>query len=588
MSKKIERRQQPRESFLKAEIGIIYPEYNRKSAESSKEDRPDSLLVKIVNESESGLLIESCLDLETGSSIFIQRRLSNEKSWQAIRGKIIWGHKNPVKPIHYLCGVKYKPATAIELSMLEGTEGGKTISPDDLEFLLKTPLFDSISEDARCPLLNCMMPEHIKAGERLISQGDEGDTFFIIQDGACAVNVEKEGTLHLIARLRAGDIIGEMAILTGEHRIAHVDAETDMNLWGINRGHFDALCEEYPDLKKFLTRLITWRFSAERLTADRTIGKYVINENIGKGGWSIVYRGIHESLSMPVAIKMLKHDMAMNPDFLEKFRNEARTIARLNHENIVKVYDIEELYRTIFIIMEYLDGVPLNHLLEKMQRLSTSRVLDIILQVCAGLAYAHEQGIVHQDIKPANIFIQPDNKAKIVDFGLACSPGTIHSGFTGTLLYMSPEQIEGDPIDERTDIYSLGLTSYEMITGERPLSGDNIADVLDSHLNEDIPDPRTLIPDLPDEIYNFLIRATNRDPAARYRNISQIIHDLKPLAEKMDLKSQSPTGEQRKMMSLFLFYQEEHQLILNRLVEEFSGELKKIGAVIRAADFKDV
>lgn len=324
------------------------------------------------------------------------------------------------------------------------------------------------------------------------------------------------------------------------------------------------------------------------MTADRTVGKYVINEIIGKGGWSIVYKGIHAGLNMPVAIKMLNHDMAMRPEFTERFKNEAKIIAKLNHENIVKVYDIEEVYRTIFIIMEYLDGVSLKFILEKMPRLPLPRVLDILLQVCAGLSYAHQHSIIHQDIKPDNIFIQPDDRAKIVDFGLACIPGAIEDlGWPGSVFYTSPEQIEGDPVSERTDIYSLGIAAYEMITGQRPFPEDNVAKVMNFHLNEDTPDPRTLIPDLPEELSNFLIRATRRDPAARYQSISQILHALKPLAEKMGLESRSQLREQRKMMSLFLFYQDQHQLALNRLVEDFSNELKKIGAVVRAADFKD-
>jgi len=460
--------------------------------------------------------------------------------------------------------------------------------PSDVEFLMHTQLFDAIPQEAKRRLLNCMTPKHVKAGEKLFSQGEEGDTLYIIQDGSCVVHVEKDGIKHPISRLRAGDIVGEIALLTGERRTAHVDAETDMHLWSLSSKEFDELCNEYADLRSFLTELVTYRFSTERLTSGRTIGKYVINEIIGRGGFSTVYRGIHTILNMPVAIKMLKHDMAMDPDFSGQFINEAKTIARLNHENIVKVYDIEELYRTIFIMMEYIEGASLQYILEKMPRLPLHKVLDILSQICAGLAYAHEQGIVHRDIKPGNIFIQPDDRVRIVDFGLACPPGTEPGLFEGTMFYMSPEQIDGEFVDERTDIYSLGIMTYEMITGQRPFPEDNFAKVMDFHLHEDIPDPRTLIPDLPDELHNFLMRATRKDPAARYKNMWQILHDLNPLAEKMGVRTQPQLREQRKMMSLFLFYRDEHQLILNRLVEDFSNELKKIGAMLRAADFKDV
>lgn len=589
MRRQKERRQHPREFLPTPEVGILYPEYSKKGGGSDIEGKLDTLLVNVLNRSNGGLLLESFLEFKVGSSLNILVRLPHEELWQAFKGKVKWVDKKPNKQNHYLFGIKFQPGIShIEVPMHKAEIRKKRMYPRDLEFLMQIPLFDSISQESRCPLLNCMTPKHLQAGERLISQGDEGDTLYIIQNGSCVVGVEKHGKEHPIRRLRAGDVVGEMAILTGERRTASVDAETDMSLWSIGRGQFDALCREHPDLRNFLTELITNRFSTEKMTADRTVGKYVINEIIGKGGWSIVYKGIHAGLNMPVAIKMLNHDMAMRPEFTERFKNEAKIIAKLNHENIVKVYDIEEVYRTIFIIMEYLDGVSLKFILEKMPRLPLPRVLDILLQVCAGLSYAHQHSIIHQDIKPDNIFIQPDDRAKIVDFGLACIPGAIEDlGWPGSVFYTSPEQIEGDPVNESTDIYSLGITAYEMITGQRPFPEDNVAKVMNFHLNEDTPDPRTLIPDLPEELSNFLIRATRRDPAARYQSISQILHALKPLAEKMGLESRSQLRDQRKMMSLFLFYQDQHQLALNRLVEDFSNELKKIGAVVRAADFKD-
>ena len=589
MRRQKERRQHPREFLPSPEVGILYPEYSKKGEESDIEGRLDTLLVNLLNRSKGGLLLESFLEFKVGSSLDILVRLPHEEVWQAFKGKVKWVDKKPNKQNRCLFGIKFQPGTShIEAPMHKEEVRKKRMYPRDLEFLMQIPLFDSISQESRCPLLNCMTPKHLQAGERLISQGDEGDTLYIIQNGSCVVGVEKHGKEHPIRRLRAGDVVGEMAILTGERRTASVDAETDMSLWSIGRGQFDALCREHPDLRNFLTELITNRFSTEKMTADRTVGKYVINEIIGKGGWSIVYKGIHAGLNMPVAIKMLNHDMAMRPEFTERFKNEAKIIAKLNHENIVKVYDIEEVYRTIFIIMEYLDGVSLKFILEKMPRLPLPRVLDILLQVCAGLSYAHQHSIIHQDIKPDNIFIQPDDRAKIVDFGLACIPGAIEDlGWPGSVFYTSPEQIEGDPVNESTDIYSLGIAAYEMITGQRPFPEDNVAKVMNFHLNEDTPDPRTLIPDLPEELSNFLISATRREPAARYQSISQILHALKPLAEKMGLESRSQQREQRKMMSLFLFYQDQHQLALNRLVEDFSNELKKIGAVVRAADFKD-
>jgi serine/threonine protein kinase len=478
-------------------------------------------------------------------------------------------------------------STFLKASLPEVFVNRKAVQPCDLDFFFNTPLTDAINKKAACPVLNAATPMNVRRGERFISQGDEGDNLYIIQDGTCTVSVEKNQKNYPVARLNGGDIVGEIALLTGAPRTAHVDAETDMTLLCLTKSQFNSFCTKYPDFKDYIVEIATTRLSAENLTAERSIGKYMINEIIDRGGWSIVYKGIHKSLDMPVAIKMLKHTMAMNPDFSCKFRNEARTIARLRHDNIVRVYDIEELHGTVFTIMEYLEGVSLRNLLDKIPRLPLPVLLDILLQVCAGLNYAHEQGFIHRDIKPANILIQPDGRAKILDFGLACCPGTIDFCLPGTVYYMSPEQIEGESVDERTDIYSLGIVAYEMITGQRPYPENDPVKLMDLHVQEDVPDPRLLVPDLPEALHYFIKRATQRNPSARFKTVWEILRDLQPLAENMSHQRQLQAEEKQKTLSLFLSYEDEHQPVLNDIVEDFSNELKKIGALLRSPDIND-
>ena len=582
MSRLKERRRHRRKILATPEVGIVHPHYEGQEGKQSSKEGKDTLLVYLLNVSEGGFLLESLQRLEVNTEVVLWTRLRLRKGWQAVHGKVVWTQPSPIKSGFYLLGVEFlEVALSAEMTRPARDPEKRRMYPGDLEFLTASPLFHAIPLEAKCPLLECMTPIHVKTGERFISQGDEGDTFYIIQEGSCVVNVEKNGTRHAISRLRSGDIVGEIALLTGEPRTANVDAETDMVLWSLSREQFDSLCNDYPDLLDFLTELVTHRFTTEKVTANKTIGKYLISEIIGRGGWSIVYKGLHTSLNMPVAIKMLKHDMAMNKDFAEKFHNEAKTVALLNHDNIVRVYDIEELYRTIFIIMEYLEGLPLDYILYRMPKLTVPKALDILLQVCTGLSYAHDQGIVHQDIKPANIFIQLDGRTKIVDFGLSCPPGTIDCSLPGTIYYMSPEQIEGETVDERTDIYSFGIMAFELLTGQRPYLEEDASKLMELHLRKEVPDPRTLVPDLPHELYYLIKRATQKDPSARFKSVWEVIRDLQPLADKLGVERQPPLDKQRKMMNLFLFYQDEQQLALNKLVEEFNRQVKEIGAELK-------
>lgn len=585
MSPQRERRRHPREALPTPEVGIVHPHYCGPELDQFPGEGHDTLLVYLLNMSKGGFLLESIQKLEVNSEVDLWARLPQGKDWQAFRGRVVWTEPSPVKSGSHLLAVEFLgPASLATRTRSAAEHEKRRMYPSDLEFFMSLPLFDALPLEAKCPLLNCMTPIQVQAGERFISQGDEADTFFVIQEGSCVVSVEKDGTGHSIARLRDGDLVGEIALLTGKPRTASVDAETDMILWSLTREIFDALCDQYSDLLDFLTELVTDRFSSEKVTASRTIGKYLISEIIGRGGFSMVYKGIHTGLNMPVAIKMLKHDMAMNVEFYEGFQNEARIVALFNHENIVRVYDIEELFRTVFIIMEYLEGAPLDYTLDSMPRLPITKALDILLQVCNGLSYAHEQGIIHQDIKPANIFVQNDDRAKIVDFGLSCPPGTVDCSMPGTVYYMSPEQIEGEAVDERTDIYSLGIMAYEMLTGQQPFQEDDYAKLMDLHLGADLPDPRKLVPDLPDALCYFIKRATQKDPSLRYKSCWEIIRDLQPFADTLGVERRPQLGQRRKMMSIHLFYQEEQQVPLSRLIEKFNIDINEMNVEMKVTD----
>ncbi len=480
---------------------------------------------------------------------------------------------------------------AKEVAMNDAVNGPPklSISQADFDFVKNMELFKAIPHTARRLLFSSIQRLKVPGGTRFICQGDTGDSFFIIRNGSCAVNLEKGGTVHQLAILGPGEIVGEMAVLTGENRNSNVDAQTDMELWRVGRDDFDNICAEHGEVRHFLTGILTNRLEGASIASARTIGKYTLQEVVGRGGWAIVYRGVHSTLDLSVAIKMLKHKLAMDASFMEQFEREAKIIANLNHENIVKVYDIERLYRTVFIVMEYIEGVTLERLLSKVGKLPAGESLGVLLQLCAGLGYAHNKGIVHRDIKPANIMIQGNNKARILDFGLAGAPGALKGHIVeGTPLFMPPEVIRRAKVDERSDIYSLGMVCYRMMTGKIAFKGLDAATVFEQHLHRELPDPRSEVPDLPDDLCRILSRATQKDPAARYQTADEIVDDLRDLARSLGVSALDQAQPRSHTTTLLVSYRDEHKEIVNRFLKDVSRELEKIGAVMRQADFKDI
>lgn len=581
-----ERRQSPREALKIPAIGILYPEKG-KYPDTAEVASADTLLMNIHNRSDGGLLIETPVDFNADNRFRIMVRFADEGKWRNMEGTVAWVAGNPKDTSTSLMGIQAQSIPLREEDLQPPrTKRAKRMYPRELEFLTQTSLFTSISPDAKCPLLNSMVPQRVQSGARLITQGDKGEALFIIQEGTCRVYLSKGGMEHTIARPVAGDIVGEMSLLTTEPCSANVVAANDMSVWRISIDRVLACYKKYRDLRVFLTDLVTNRYSGVEHSADRIIGKYIIQDLLGQGAWSIVYKGIHAELKMPVAIKMLKHNMAMEHESVEAFENEAKIIAQLNHENIVKIYDIEKRYKTVFLIMEFFDGVSLAEILTGAKRLPVADALEILVQVCNGLGFAHEHGIIHQDIKPDNIFLQHD-QIKIFDFGLAHVPGTKDDFMPGTVHYMAPEQITGDPLNERTDIYALGITAYELVTGVKPFAYENIAELLAAQQHQEIPDPRKLVPGLPAEFYNILLTATQKDPAMRFRNIWELQHAFRRLAENIGNKNRSRISRHGQMKGFFLFFPDDLRLKIDDMIDDFARRTAKIGASLRTIDLQD-
>jgi len=449
---------------------------------------------------------------------------------------------------------------------------------------LNTKFLSYISREGAPPVFRHETYRHIRSGERFITQGEVGDTAYIIQRGSCLVIVEKNGKLHPVDHYGEGDIVGGMGLLTGEPHLAHVEAQTDMEVWALTRADFDRISDGDPDLLTFLTEFVANRLDSRRPTAYRTIGKYVATDIIGRGGYSLVYRGTHAALNMPVAIKMLRHNLALNETFLDGFLHEARTIAGLHHENILRIYDIEQRFKTVFIITELLTGENLQDLLGRVKALALPLAVDMLAQVCSALDHAHRNGIIHRDVTPDNIFVLPGNQIKVMDFGLACPVGTEDINLAGTADYISPEQIQGDPVDARTDIYGLGVVAYEMVTGRKPFSGPDTKAVLDAHLQGDIPDPGLVDGNLPEKMRAFIRKAACRDPDRRYPNTGEAMDALESLRKKVGGTGKHALPKEQKLTNLILLYGDEHQQALSLLPEEFSDKARALGIALRISD----
>ena len=370
-------------------------------------------------------------------------------------------------------------------------------------------------------ILKNLTLRQIHQGERFIYQGENTQTAYIIQQGSCMEIVEKKGEFYPVGHRSEGDIVGMISLVTGESMGFHVEAETEMKVWVIKKKDFNRIPEQDPDLFAFLTELVADRFDRKGPIAERTIGKYLVTDILGKGGYSIVYRGIHSELERPVAIKMMRHHLSMQQDFMQNFQNEAKLIARLNHPNIVTIFDVELRYKTLFIMYEYLEGESLEDMIKRLKNIPPDQALHFLRQLASAMAFAGKKGLIHRDINPSNVIVLPNDQIKLIDFGLACPLGTDDFLMGGNFNYLAPEQINGEPSDFRSDIYSLGVTAFHMLTGQLPFLSDNQAILMKMMITTPIPDPGKIIEDLPEILRLFVLKACKKDPKNRFQTPDQ-------------------------------------------------------------------
>lgn len=260
--------------------------------------------------------------------------------------------------------------------------------------------------------------------------------------------------------------------------------------------------------------------------------RYRIQEQIGVGGMAIVYRAIDEKLDREVTFKVLKEDYINDEEFIKRFSTEARAAARLSNSNIVNVYDVGNDGNIHYIVMEYIDGFTLKELISSKAPFTDEEAVGIGLQIGAALEHAHKNGIVHRDIKPENILITKSGNIgtiKVTDFGIAkaTTSKTSPIDFMGSVHYFSPEQAKGENVDTRSDIYSLGIVLFEMVTGQLPFTGETAVALAMKHLKEQIPDIKAINPNVSDKLVSVIKKATCKEPKNRYQTIAELVKDLK-------------------------------------------------------------
>ncbi|VYT01592.1 Serine/threonine-protein kinase PrkC [uncultured Blautia sp.] len=316
--------------------------------------------------------------------------------------------------------------------------------------------------------------------------------------------------------------------------------------------------------------------------------RYEILGKIGTGGMADVYKAKDHKLNRFVAVKVLKAEFREDTTFIRKFRSEAQAAAGLTHPNIVNVFDVGDDEGLYYIVMELIEGITLKDYISKKGKLSVKEATSIAIQVSMGLETAHSHGIVHRDVKPQNIIISTDGKVKVTDFGIAraASSNTISSNVMGSVHYSSPEQVRGGYSDEKSDIYSLGITLYEMVTGKVPFDGDTTVAIAIKHLQEEMVAPSVYTPELPYSLEQIIYKCTQKSVDRRYNKMEDVIADLKH--SLID-----PQGDFVKLTSVdndaktVIISDEELGTIKHTPKQKLRAEVEELEKEVYADDFED-
>lgn len=399
----------------------------------------------------------------------------------------------------------------------------KQPTPDTRALLSGISAFSELPSELLDAMWERMEPRSFDAGEALMRQEDPGDCLLVLLSGSVRVSAhDQSGVVRVIGELEQGQVVGEMALITGESRGADVVAREPVSALALAADEFHALARKHPELGIVLTNLIADRLG--RADWDILGGKifegYEILQCVGRGGMAVVYEARETAHDRRVALKMMSHRLVYDVASLSRFRQEADIVEKLEHDNIARLFGRFSAYGTHLLVMEFVDGPGLDRLVEKERPVAEAHVRPIVGQLASALRYVHGHDLLHRDIKPSNVMLTRDGVVKLMDFGLAkplvnLDERTIthEQALIGTPSYMAPEQLSGEELDPRADVYGLACLAYTLLTGRRLFASSNLLDLVRSKLASSVPPADQIGFGVSAEMHEFLLRglAPSRD-----------------------------------------------------------------------------
>lgn len=376
--------------------------------------------------------------------------------------------------------------------------------------------------------------EYFEKDQIVVRHGKTGKRLYFVLEGSVEVQIpDVHGEIRKRIVLKKGEVVGEISLLFESTYSANIVALCDTTVFYLDSPHFISLIREHSEFAEIMSALMTSRMAQNR--GINQVGRYQLLGKLGEGGMATVFRAYDKELDREVALKMLKYNLACDPMFMDRFEQEAKTIASLSHPNIVNVIEIIDEFSTRFIVMEKLQGQNLSEAIKQKGAFGIHETREILSQVASALQYAHnhgETGIIHRDIKPSNIVIDHRGKIKLTDFGIASPPQDKDVKVEGTPSYMAPEIINSEVADGRADIYSLGVMAFHMLTGSPPFSASKVMRLLKMQVEQPPPEIRNTRPDIDEELAILIEQSLSKDPNSRISDWDRIKKILSPIGDK--------------------------------------------------------